>query len=317
MRSGAAAGTVGYFHETALYGSDDELMDVVAPFLLDGVEAGEPTLVTFGERNADLVRKALGPACGVTFLPGADQYARPASAIRSYQRTFARLESLGAEQIRVVGDVPHPGTGGLWDEWVRYEAIVNEAYAPYPVWGLCPYDTRTAPDEVIADVLATHPHIAGADGHVANPRFVDPLAVVQGTLQAPPDPLQAELPAVVLRGASPPDARRAAQAAAIQARLGQGPTEDLLLVVSELVSNAHLHGRPPLVVRMWVAAGRVVLAVSDAGTGVADPFAGLLDPGTDPGGRGLWLTQQVCTDIALTTDADGFTIRACVARHPA
>jgi hypothetical protein len=56
--------------------------------------------------------------------------------------------------------------------------------------------------------------------------------------------------------------------------------------------------------------------VSDAGPGTSDPFAGLLDPGTEPGGRGLWLTQQICTGISLTTDADGFTVRACVGRLP-
>ena len=83
MRSGPPAGTSGYFHETALYDSDQELLDIVVPFLQGGLDAGEPTVVTFGEHNAQLVLDAMGPACGVQLLPGADQYARPASTIRT------------------------------------------------------------------------------------------------------------------------------------------------------------------------------------------------------------------------------------------
>ena len=50
MRSGAAAGHPGYFHETAFYGSDDEFVDIVAPFVRDGIAAGEPTVVACGPR---------------------------------------------------------------------------------------------------------------------------------------------------------------------------------------------------------------------------------------------------------------------------
>ena len=37
MRTGAAAGHVGYFHEAVCYDSDEHLLGVVVPFLLDGV----------------------------------------------------------------------------------------------------------------------------------------------------------------------------------------------------------------------------------------------------------------------------------------
>ncbi len=42
--------------------------------------------MTFGERNAELVRSAIGDTDGIDFLPGADQYARPASTIRTISR---------------------------------------------------------------------------------------------------------------------------------------------------------------------------------------------------------------------------------------
>src|SRR4051812_48382188 len=111
MRSGAARGHQGYFHETAFYGSDDEFVSLVAPFVLDGVAAGEPTLVACGEANEKLPREVLGHTAEITYVPAGDQYARPTSAIRRYLEVFADLTASGARQIRVVGDVPHPGVG--------------------------------------------------------------------------------------------------------------------------------------------------------------------------------------------------------------
>ena len=65
MRTGAASGHHGYFHEAVRYDADDELMAVAVPFLRDGVEAGEPTFVALGERTAGLVRAALPAGFGV------------------------------------------------------------------------------------------------------------------------------------------------------------------------------------------------------------------------------------------------------------
>jgi hypothetical protein len=72
LRTGAAAGHRGYFHEAVCYDSADHLLAVVVPFLLGGVAAGEPTVVSLGERNAALVRAALPADSGVEFLTGGD-----------------------------------------------------------------------------------------------------------------------------------------------------------------------------------------------------------------------------------------------------
>src|SRR5262245_46644172 len=104
MRTGAAAGHTGYFHEAAYYGSDEELLDIVVPFLRDGVAQGEPTVVALGAEHADLVRTALPSAAAgeVVFQPGGDMYARPASAIRAYRSMLAGYTAGGASQIRII-----------------------------------------------------------------------------------------------------------------------------------------------------------------------------------------------------------------------
>lgn len=319
MRTGAAASHTGYFHETALYGSDDELLDVVVPFLTGGLDAGEPTVVAFAPRNTELVRRALPHADGLLFIPGGDQYARPASAIHEYRKLMARLVAEGAPQVRIVGDVPTPAAGASWDEWARYEAAVNHAYDDFPIWGLCPYDTRTTPDYVLDEVMRTHPHVATADGgHHANERYVDPAEFLAARGLAERDPIEATAPDVELTAPAPAAARGEVARLAEKAMLPSDATEGLLTATSEVVTNAHLHGRPPVLVRAWSEPGRVVVVVRDAGPGPADPFAGLLPSEHSlrgDGGFGLWLAHQLCDDIALARQPDGFTVRM-IARTP-
>ena len=56
MRTGAAANHVGYFHEAAIYDSDDEFLDVVVPHLAEAVAAGEPAIVSLPDDQAVLAR---------------------------------------------------------------------------------------------------------------------------------------------------------------------------------------------------------------------------------------------------------------------
>lgn len=308
MRSGAAVGHDGYFHETAFYGSDEDLLGVVVPFLRGGQEAGEPTLVTLNPANTALVRDHLGSTEGIDFVSGDVQYRNPAQTIADYRSRFGSLAASGATQIRVVGDVPHPGTGGCWQAWSRYECAVNDAYAEFPLWGLCPYDLRVTPDEVLEDVERSHPHIAHADGtHSRNGHFhLDPgiIRTRPATAAAVSGPPRCEL--------HDPDVREARHVLAVLAAecLGEQAREDLMLAVTEVLTNALVHGEPPVRLGIWAEPGRVVASVHDSGPGLADPLAGLqAQPrALGEGGLGLWIAHQVCTDVALDW-SDGFTIR--------
>lgn len=312
MRSGAAAGHTGYFHETAFYDSDDELAAIVVPFLRGGQEAGEPTLVTLNARNTALVREALGDVEGVAFVAGEARYRNPARTIVEYRAQFGALAAAGAEQIRIVGDVPHPGTGGCWQTWSRYEAAATSAFAEFPLWGLCPYDTRTSPDEVLEDVRRTHPHVALADGrHVVNddydpdPGFVRCRHATAARADGVPD--------VLLDDPTPAQARRAV-GSLVAGLLRPATADDLVLAVSEVVANAHRHGAPPVLVELWAGIGRAVVAVRDGGGGLVDPLAGLESrparATSEQGGAGvgLWIAHQLVADVALEWH-DGFTVR--------
>jgi anti-sigma regulatory factor (Ser/Thr protein kinase) len=307
MRTGVPAGHTGYYHEAIRFGSDEDLLAVVVPFLLDGVAAGEPTIVSLCEPNTALVREALGDAVPVLYQSGGATYARPAGAIRAYRDLFAGLTSKGAQQIRVVGELPPAALGATWDWWARYESAINDVYDEFPLWTMCAYDERVTPPEVMADVARTHPHFAG-DGR-QNVAYVDPDQFLRHARPLAPDPLQHTPPAVELTNPIPGQAR-AALTHVSDGVLSPDALGDLRIALTETVTNALSHGTPPIVVRIWCGADRVVATVTDQGKGPADPFAGLrAAPHAPIGGLGLWLTHQLCDHVAMTADADGFTVR--------
>jgi len=308
MRSGAAAGHDGYFHESAFYQSDDEFLALVAPFFADGVRAGEPVMAAFTPANQRLVRKEFGEH-DIRFLDGEAQYLRPAGAIRRYRELFAECVAEGATQIRVAGDVPHPGTGSPWGWWARYEASVNRLYDDFPVWGLCPYDLRTAPAEVIDEVRRTHPYLATANGHQGNAAFVDPVTFLTGRVDPWEDPLEHTRAAVELVDPTPNEVRQSIAALSDLVDLSEEDRTGLLVAVSEVVTNAILYGAAPVRARIWTAPDRILVTVTDGGPGVSDPFAGLTFPASSqPGGRGLVLAHQLCGYVQLRHDAGGFTV---------
>ncbi|MFC0003768.1 sensor histidine kinase [Micromonospora siamensis] len=310
MRTGAAAGHRGYYHEAVCYGSDAELLAVTVPFLLGGVAAGEPTLVAFGPRSADLVRSALPADSGVQFLSGGDVYARPTGAIRSYRTLLTDLVAGGAGQIRIIGELAPETFGVTWDWWARYESAINHAYDDFPLWSMCAYDTRITPPHVQADIARTHPRYATAEGrHLPSPDYTHPADYLSENRPPVTDPLQLAPPLVELTDPTASEARRAVYAAD-QGQLSVDEMEDLVVAVSEAVTNGLRHGRPSVRLRVWAGEDRIVVAVTDRGSGPAYPFAGLLPTGDGAaGGLGLWITHQSCNHVAHYRDADGFTVR--------
>jgi anti-sigma regulatory factor (Ser/Thr protein kinase) len=309
--SGAPRGHGGCFHEAAHYGSDDDLLGIVLPFLDDGREAGEPTLVLFDEDNAGLIHSACDDPAGVTFEPAPTRSTRPATALRVLRERIAGLVAEGASGVRVVGEVPVPDRGGSWEQWARYEAAVNHAFEDLPLWALCLYDTRTTPDQVLDVVERTHPHLGSLDGsHRPNPRYEDPRTFASTyrdgpLLQCPPSVSAfAELV-----DPSPHTARQAVAAVCATAALDESATAGLLVAVSEIVTNAHEYGAPPVRVRAWAEEGRVVVTATDQGSGPDDPLAGYLPrPADAPRGRGLWIVHQLCDRVTMDRGRDGFTV---------
>lgn len=305
----------GYLHEAVCYSSDEELLTVAVPFLRDGVADGEPTVVTLGAEKSALIRSALSPsdAGKVVFHSGGDVYARPAAAIRAYREMFTDYLASGANEIRVIGELPPSELGATWDWWARYESAINHAYGEFPLWTMCAYDARTTPATVLADVARTHPHAAAGAEHVSSTDYQDPHSFLVRRAPVTPDPLQLTTPAVDLTDPAPSDLRRLLaqlNRTTQEAILSPDDLGDLQLAATEALTNGLRHGKPPVTVRAWAAPDRIVLTVTDRGDGPQDPFAGLqAAPHAPRGGVGLWLAHQLCDHVALHHGPDGFTLR--------
>ncbi|MGC1287220.1 MAG: MEDS domain-containing protein, partial [Streptosporangiaceae bacterium] len=137
MRAGAARGQAGHFHEAGFYRSDAEFRALIMPFAEEGIAAGEPVILGYDDRKSALLRSWLSDPCAAEFAGDASLYAKPARAIATYRRLFEFHVAMGAGQIRIAGDVPHPGNGGQFEGWDRYEAAVNTVWQDFPVWGRC------------------------------------------------------------------------------------------------------------------------------------------------------------------------------------
>jgi anti-sigma regulatory factor (Ser/Thr protein kinase) len=104
---------------------------------------------------------------------------------------------------------------------------------------------------------------------------------------------------------------RAAVAAHVSA-LGGAPqdVEDLVIVASELATNAILHGGGGGRLRLWSVDGLLALQVSDDGGGFVDAeHAGQVpqEPAAS-GGRGLWLARQLCDDVQIHAAPSGTAV---------
>jgi hypothetical protein len=313
MRTASLGGHVGNVHEAGFYASDAEFLALIVPFVSEGRARGEPVVIGYDDRKCDLLRSELPRPDDVTFLTDKALYASPAGAIEAYRRQFERQLAAGAEQIRIAGDVPHEGNGGRFAGWDRYESAVNIVWQDYPVYSRCLYDATTTPAGVRDVVERTHRRLVTPDGGVtASPRYQE-VAEFE-SLPATGDPLAATVPVVELVDASLKEARRRVEEAAHR-RISASTIDDLVFALSEAVLNAQLHGRPPTTVTVWTETDRIVVHVHDNGDGPPDPLTGLVP--TADGGLGLWLSHQLTgIDIALISDAPGFTVRLRAGRLP-
>jgi anti-sigma regulatory factor (Ser/Thr protein kinase) len=78
--------------------------------------------------------------------------------------------------------------------------------------------------------------------------------------------------------------------------------EDVLLVVSELVTNACLHAGGPEELRLWRHPKALRMEVVDSGAG--DPAPRTPHRSGRPGGHGMFIVQRLCLDWGVVRNGD-------------
>lgn len=292
-------GQVPFAHTALLYDGEADFLAGTVPFLEEGLDAGEPALVSVpGERLGAIV-EALGPAARsmVRFVPMEDLGRNPAWIIPAW-RDFVGPHLADERSMRGIGEP-------IWasrsdDELVecnRYESLLNLAMADACGFSLlCPYDISGLDDDVMAAAAQNHPEVHQGASSSPSQHFVDEIPVQLSDPLAPPPPTAQS---VRFGGNDAWSVRRRLADVAAAAGLDGERLEDLAVAISEALTNSVEHGGGTGEILWWSEPDRFVCEIRDQGT-IDDPLVGRVRPSPiRAGGRGMWLIHQLCDLVQI------------------
>lgn len=296
-------------HHALFYDSDQDYLDGILRFIAPALAAGEPIAAAVPPERARLLRSRLDSSADkITILDMHELGRNPSRIIPEVERLLAGCE--GAH-LHYIGE---PIWAGRSQEEIteatRHEALINMAWPGATISVLCPYNAAALGQEVLADAERTHPYVI-RHGEIRRSRAYRGPAIPHGCDEPlPAPPLGAHSMTVTTKSLS--DIRALVASVARRAGLGADRTDDLLLVASELGSNAIRHGDGAATIHVWNGADAVICQVQDGGH-IADPLAGRRLPLPKAvGGIGLWMVNQLCDLVEARTGAHGTTVRARV-----
>ncbi|MDX6553856.1 MAG: hypothetical protein QOD86_51 [Miltoncostaeaceae bacterium] len=295
-------------HDALLYAGLDGFLEGVLPFVREGLEAGEPTMVAVAGDRLTALRGALdGEGDGLVLVDMAGMGRNPARIIGRWRDFVA--ERGGSGPLRGVGEPIWAGRSP--DELVEcqhHESLINLAFAGARDFRLiCPYDVAALPEEVIDAARRSHPALVEGGARGVSAGYAAPAAglPVDGDLPAPPP----SAAAVRFGPEGIGGLRRAVAAQAAEAGLPGGRAEDLMLAVSELATNSVRYGGGGGTLAAWADRGAFVCEIRDAGR-LEDPLVGRARPAAGQrSGRGMWLVNEVCDLVQVRSTAAGTVVR--------
>ena len=166
-------------HAALVYRTREEFLATCLPFVEEGLDRGDAVVAVVAQGNALALRESLGTrAQGVTFEASEDWYTDPLATLQSYTQVLNDREAAGHGWVRVIGEpVWRRRSAADRRRWIRYEALINLAFATARVSFVCPYNA-SLPAGVLDGAHRTHPTMAGRRG--ANKRYQTPEELILG-----------------------------------------------------------------------------------------------------------------------------------------
>ncbi|GAA1645883.1 anti-sigma factor RsbA family regulatory protein [Catellatospora bangladeshensis] len=298
-------------HDALQYHDDGQLLRAIVPFVREGAAAGDTVVLLCRPDNAARLRDALGGGEGLVELPVAEVYGGSVSALAAYRDLVERHQQTGAARVRVVNEIDFGTRRSAQWEWARFDAAFNLALGAHPVWNLCLYDARRLPADIVRAGESSHRYLLKGGDRVPSAGYTEPSELLGEAAMRWPDPLEHDRPRLDLRD---PGDLAALRAAVEHALTGDGlslhAVQGFVLAISEITTNAMLHGSAPVRVRLWSGGGRALCSVRDEGP-CFDPYSGYVptDRAVGTGGMGLWLARQMSDDLTVNGDGGGCTVR--------
>ena len=299
-----------YRHEAFFWEGDDQFVAGTVPFIREGLEAGQAVMVAVTPGRIDVLREALdGEAAQVRFVDMERLGANPARIIPAWR---AFTDQHPGRPVRGIGEPIWRGRRmAELAECQMHEALLNLAVDPeIPLWLLCPYDTATLPEDVLAEAHRSHPVVVDVETHRGSTTY--------GGVHHLRKMFKTELPRTQVQvvvshrsfGADDYAAVRAdVRAHAAAAGVDAERTDDLVLGVHEVAVNSVRHGRGASELRIWEEHHALVCEVRGVGR-IVNPMEGRLPAASqDEFGHGLWMANQLCDLVQVRSRKTGTTVR--------
>jgi anti-sigma regulatory factor (Ser/Thr protein kinase) len=301
----------GFHHVAMFYAGDREFVANTLPFVLEGVDAGEPVLALIPEPRLSLLQSAVESVTApgrVAFVDMGVAGKNPARIIPVWRDFLDASREHGP--VRGIGEPIWAGrTEEELVECQLHEALLNVAFdGAGAVRILCPYDTGRLDTSVLEEAHRSHPWLTGTTSSTCSGTFDHDRAFAE-YFQAPlrPPPLDATIDE--FDGRAIGTLRHRVAAFTRDAGFFTDDSEELVLAVIELAANSVHHGGGTGTLRMWCEGTSIICEVADNGH-IADPLVGRRRPTVDQkGGRGLWLANQVSDLVQIRNTATGVVIR--------
>ena len=304
-----------FVHEAFLYRDSDEFLRGMLEFIGEGIEAGEPVFVVLSAEKIERLRETLGEdADRVLFADMAKVGANPARIIAAW-RAFVDEHGADGRPIRGIGEPIWVGRSySELAECHRHESLLNLAFANTPAFRLlCPYDVSALHPVVVEEATRTHPFVSDVDSfrESASYRGIEAISAPFADPLSEPPGSAAEFR---FDGDSLAAVRELVTRRAVESGLSHARADALVLAVNEIATNSVRHGGGSGVLQVWDDGAFVICQVEDCGR-IEEPMVGRLQPVLDePGGRGLWLANQLCDLVQVRTFEDGNVVRVHMGR---
>lgn len=304
-----------YTHRALFHNTDDELVDALVPFVIEGVEADERVVVVVTASIGDTLRGRIGSSDGYDVWDSTDVYTYPIRTLAGYVDTVRAGTECG-RRMRVAGQPVWEGRNPLEiAEWTCVEAACNLVFAESPLLMLCLYDTSRLDPSVIAAARRTHSEIRRGSQVAASPEFApfDHQSNVRAS-ELPPRPASCESISIFSSSDLDPVLSLVEAFAQSQA-MSESRIPDLSATVRGLITRAIDYRLGPARLHIWSTAEELTYEIESHGL-LTSPFIGYLPPSASaPDDGGLWSIGQQCDVIAVREKRGMTTVRLNFCDH--
>jgi anti-sigma regulatory factor (Ser/Thr protein kinase) len=283
----------GLAHHGLLYPPSADVADILTPLIAERLACGEPVLAALSPKVVAQLRNRLATTAGLHTTDVGGLYRYPGRVLGHYLDWIAGTSPNGAATIvaapQLDNDNPHRAA-----LWMQVDALTTQALSACDLTLVC-----ACPNDPATATVIRHAHPSLLNGTAtANPDHLPADQFLANHPLPPPSELgQSDAIHVLDHPRQLTELRQVVRSHAARAGLTTSRSEDLVLAVSEVASNALEHGVPPATVCLWITSTLVICQISDNGH-FTQPLAGLLPPHRNQGrGRGLWMIHQLCDEL--------------------